>query len=116
MLFIDDLLLSPISGFKFILRTLVKTAEEQWNDDAPLKERLMELQVALDQGDLTEDQYAEQEAEILQALRDIQQRKMEAAGFNPDEAPTEGLSGSGVTGSVEANFGWGPSSDNDRKK
>ncbi len=35
MLFIDDLLLSPISGFKFVLRTLARAAEEQYTDDAP---------------------------------------------------------------------------------
>ncbi len=29
MLFLDDLLLSPITGFKFILRTLARAAEEE---------------------------------------------------------------------------------------
>ena len=28
MLFVDDLLLSPITGFKFILRTLQRVAEQ----------------------------------------------------------------------------------------
>ncbi|HYE24626.1 MAG TPA: gas vesicle protein GvpG [Clostridia bacterium] len=116
MFLIDDLLLSPISGFKFIMRTLIRTAEEQWNDDAPLKERLMELQVELDEGSISEDEYAQEEAAILQALRDIQNRKMEAAGFRPEEAPEQGLSGSGVTGTVEANLGWGPSESDNRKR
>ena len=57
MLFLDDLLLSPLTGFKFILRTLARVAEEQYTDDAPLKERLLELQVHLDSGDITEEQY-----------------------------------------------------------
>ncbi len=48
MLLIDDLLLLPISGFKFIFRTLLKAAEEQYTDDAPIKERLLELQVELE--------------------------------------------------------------------
>ena len=43
MLLIDDLLLSPIAGFKFIMRTLARAAEEQYTDDAPIKERLLEL-------------------------------------------------------------------------
>ena len=85
MFLIDDLLLSPITGFKFILRTLERVAEEQWTDDAPLKERLLELQVRLDQGELTEEQYADEEAAILRELRDVQRRKMELAGVNPDE-------------------------------
>ena len=36
MLLIDDLLLAPITGFKFILRTLQRIAEEQYTDDAPV--------------------------------------------------------------------------------
>lgn len=115
MLLIDDLLMFPVTGMKFIFRTLIKTAEEQWNDDAPLKEELMQLQVELEQGDITEEEYVEREAAILRGLREIQERKMQAAGFDPNEgAPSEGLTGSGVTGTVEANFGWGPSTDDQK--
>ena len=57
MFLLDDLLFSPISGFKFILRTLNRIAEEQYTDDAPLKEQLLELQVRLDSGEITEDDY-----------------------------------------------------------
>ena len=65
MLLIDDLLLSPISGFKFILRTLARAAEEQYTDDAPIKERLLELQTLLEEGSITEEEYVEQEREVL---------------------------------------------------
>lgn len=104
MFLLDDLLLSPISGFKFILRTLARTAEEQWTDDAPLKERLMYLQVLLDQRDITEEEYVQNEAEILKALREVQRRKMELAGADAD-APEQGITSAGVTGIVEAHFG-----------
>ena len=50
MLLIDDLLLAPFSGWSFIMRTLRRIAEEQWTDDAPLKQQLLELQVKLDDG------------------------------------------------------------------
>ena len=116
MLIIDDILLAPFAGWRFVMNTLIKTAEEQWNDDAPLKERLMELQIALDQGDITEDEYAEEEAAVLRGLREITERKMAAAGFDPNEAPKEGLTGAGVSGTVEANLGWGPGAGNDDKK
>ena len=56
MLLIDDLLLAPFSGFNFVMRTLLKVAEEQWTDDAPLKEQLLMLQVQLEGGELTEEQ------------------------------------------------------------
>jgi len=90
MLLIDDLLLSPISGFKFILRTLARAAEEQYTDDAPIKERLLELQNLLEDGAITEDEYVAQEREILAELREIQNRKMQMAGVTPEEAERMG--------------------------
>jgi len=90
MLLIDDLLLSPISGFKFILRTLARAAEEQYTDDAPVKERLLELQTLLEDGSISEEEYLEQEREVLVQLREIQKRKMEMAGVTPEEAERMG--------------------------
>ena len=97
MFLIDDILLAPITGFQFILRTLARVAEEQYTDDAPLKESLLELQMKLETGDLTEEQYVEEEARILRALREIQNRKREMAGLPPEEAT--GLSGKVQEGS-----------------
>ena len=107
MFLIDDILFAPITGFQFIMRTLAKAAEEQYTDDAPLKERLMELQVLVDQGDLTEEEYVQQEAEILRALREIQERKIRMAGGNPEDA-SQGLTGT-VSGEVSANLTYGQS-------
>jgi len=86
MLFIDDLLALPITGFKSILRTLAKVVEEQYTDDGPIKERLLHLQVELEEGTISEDEYVKQEAEILRELREIQNRKRELAGLPPEEA------------------------------
>jgi Gas vesicle protein G len=106
MLLIDDLLLAPFSGFNFIMRTLLKVAEEQWTDDAPLKEQLLELQVQLESGDLTEEQYLEAEAAILREIREVQRRKIELAGGDFD-ALEGGLSGKVQEGSG-ASLTWDP--------
>jgi hypothetical protein len=107
MFLLDDLLFSPISGFKFILRTLNRIAEEQYTDDAPLKEQLLELQVRLDSGEITDDDYIAEEARILRELREIQNRKREMAGLPPEEGT--GLSGSVQEGSgVSVNLEYGP--------
>jgi hypothetical protein len=107
MFLLDDLLFSPISGFKFILRTLNRIAEEQYTDDAPLKEQLLELQVRLDSGEITEDDYVTEEARILRELREIQNRKREMAGLPPEEGT--GLSGTVQEGSgVSVNLEYGP--------
>jgi cytochrome c-type biogenesis protein CcmH/NrfG len=90
MLFLDDLLFAPISGFKFILRTLARAAEEEYTDDAPIKEQLLELQTLLEEGSITEEEYVGQEREILTLLRQIQNRRMEVAGVTPEEAERMG--------------------------
>jgi Gas vesicle protein G len=85
MLFIDDLLLFPITGFKFILRTLERAAEQEYTDDAPLKEKLLELQLQLENGEMTEAEYVVVEREILNQLREVQARRRELAGLPPEE-------------------------------
>ncbi len=79
MLFIDDLLMLPMTGFKFVLRTLQKVAEEQYTDSGPAKERLLELQVQLEAGEITEQEYVRQEADVFRELREIEQRKRDLA-------------------------------------
>lgn len=95
---IFSLLSLPIDGFKFVLNTIIKIAEEQWTDDGPLKEQLLELQVRLDNGEINEAQYVEAEALILRELREIQNRKRELAGAPPEQ---EG----GLHGKVEEGSG-----------
>jgi cytochrome c-type biogenesis protein CcmH/NrfG len=90
MLLIDDLLLSPIAGFQFIMRTLARAAEEQYTDDTPIKERLLELQTLLEEGSISEEEYVEQEREVLAELREIQNRRMQMAGISPEEAARMG--------------------------
>src|SRR5947207_11601359 len=102
MLLIDDLLMLPFSGFGFVMRTLQKLAEEQYTDDAPVKERLLELQLRLESGELTENEYVEEEAAILRELREIENRKRELAGVPPEESrgPFSGKVGEGSGASV----------------
>jgi hypothetical protein len=94
---IFTLLSLPMDGIKFIFNTIAKVAEEQYTDDAPLKEQLLELQVRLENGDINEDQYVEEEARILRSLRDIQNYKREKAGLPPEDG--RGLSGTVHEGS-----------------
>ena len=102
MFLIDDLLLAPISGFKFVLRTLAKVAEEQYTDDGPLKERLLELQLLLENGEITEADYGQEEAAIFRELREIENRKREMAGAPPleDRGPLSGRVAEGSTAEI----------------
>ena len=85
MFLLDDLLSLPLSGLKFVFRTLRQVAEEQYTDTGPIKERLLELQLQLESEEITDAEYVQREAEILRELREIENRKRELAGLPPEE-------------------------------
>jgi hypothetical protein len=80
---LDDIILlplkGPIAGFKWIMRTIQKMADEELMNDQPWKERLIELQMRLELGEISEEDYVREEAVVFQALRDIRARKEELA-------------------------------------
>ena len=57
------------------MNTIQKMADEELMNDQPWKERLIELQMRLELGEISEDEYAVEEAVVFQALRDIRARK-----------------------------------------
>ena len=85
MFLLDDLLSLPLSGLKFVFRTLRQVAEEQYTDSGPIKERLLELQLQLESEEITEAEYVQREAEIIRELREIENRKRELAGLPPEK-------------------------------
>ncbi|HEV2708333.1 MAG TPA: gas vesicle protein GvpG [Pyrinomonadaceae bacterium] len=78
MFFIDDLLLAPVNGFKFILRQIQQIADRELNDDTVIKEQLLELQMRLELEEISEEEYAAAEAELFARLRAIKTRQLEA--------------------------------------
>jgi len=76
---LDDILLfpikGPIAGFRWVMSTIQKMADEELMNDQPWKERLIELQMLLEVGDISEEDYVREEAIVFQALRDIRARK-----------------------------------------
>lgn len=76
---LDDLLLlpikAPLAGFRWIMNTIQKMADEELLNDQPWKERLIELQMRLELGEISEEDYVREEAVVFQALRDIRARR-----------------------------------------
>ena len=99
MLLLDTILLAPIklpvAGFNWILRQIQTMADEELLNDQPWKERLIELQMMLEVGDITEAEYGEQEKQVFTALRDIRARKeqmaRDAAAARGVEEPESGI-------------------------
>src|SRR3954469_20792370 len=76
MFLIDDLLLAPYTGFKFILGQIQKIADRELNDDTLIKEQLLELQMRLELDEISDEDYAEREAELFARLRVIRERQL----------------------------------------
>ena len=77
MFLIDDILLAPVSGFKFILAQIQKMADQELNDDTVIKEQLLELQMRLELDEISEAEYQEREAELFARLRALKTRQLE---------------------------------------
>jgi Gas vesicle protein G len=83
MFLLDDILMVPIklpiAGFNWIMKQIQTMANEELLNDQPWKERLIELQMMLEVGDISEEEYTVHEAQVFQALRDIRARREEIA-------------------------------------
>ena len=83
MFLLDDILLLPlripVAGFNWVMKQIQTMANEELLNDQPWKERLIELQMMLEVGDINEEDYAQEEAKVFAALRDIRARREEIA-------------------------------------
>jgi hypothetical protein len=64
-------------GFAFILKQLVAMAEREMYDPERIREQILLLQMKLDEGEITEEEYNRQEAELMvewRAARDYHQK------------------------------------------
>ncbi len=59
----------PLSGFRFVLGRVEEMAERELYDEERIREDLLLLQLRLDEGEITEDEYVPEEAEIMARLR-----------------------------------------------
>jgi hypothetical protein len=77
---------APIAGFKFILQQLEDMAERELNDEDRLRDELLLLQLRLEEGEVSEDEYLAQEADIVARLRVIRERKLGITSGEPESA------------------------------
>lgn len=78
---------APAAGIRYCLDKVVEYAEQQLTDDAPVREELMELALALEEGRITEDEYGEREAGLMKRLREIREYRKQLAREAADAAP-----------------------------
>ena len=99
MILLDDLLLlplkAPVSGFRWIMKQIQTMADNELMNDQVWKERLIELQMKLELGEISDEDYAAEEAVIFQRLREIRMMREDLArqmAAEQDEEEDTGIS------------------------
>ena len=61
----------PVAGIKWSLRKVAQVVDEELTDDSTIKNELMQLQMQLELGDITDEEYVKREADIMARLREV---------------------------------------------
>ena len=69
-----------ISGIRWALDKVVTAAEAEWNDDSALRDRLLEAEMQREMGEISDDEFRAIEADVLQAIREIKERRDGGSG------------------------------------
>lgn len=69
----------PASGIKFAFDKVLEMAEHELNSEEPIKEELLEMQIALEEGRMDERAYTARETVLLARLREIREHQRELA-------------------------------------
>ena len=93
MLIIDSLI---ISGVRFVLDKVAAAVETELNDDSVLRDRLLDAQMRVELGEMTQAEFDELEVEILARIRDIKERQRggESAVISPKDMKVTGIEAS----------------------
>ena len=85
MFILDSML---IGSLRFVLDKIVAAAEAEAQDDTSLREQLLEAQMQLELGDITETEFADLERDILARIREIKGGRQAPIGMSPKDKVT----------------------------
>jgi hypothetical protein len=84
--FILDSLL--IGSLRFVLDKIVAAAEAEAADDSSLREQLLEAQMRLELGEITDDEFAEIETNVIARMREIKGQQQGPLTMSPNDKIT----------------------------
>jgi hypothetical protein len=82
-MFILDTLL--IGSLRFVLDKVVAAAEAEMQDDTALREQLLEAQMQLELGEISDEEFAAIEQDVLGRIREIKGRQQGAITMSPQD-------------------------------
>jgi gas vesicle protein GvpG len=93
MLIIDNLI---IAGVRFVLDKVVAAVETEMNDDSVLRERLLDAQMRVELGEMSQEEFDVFEDDILARIREIKERQRggESAAISPKDMKVTGIEAS----------------------
>jgi predicted ribosome quality control (RQC) complex YloA/Tae2 family protein len=78
MFLVDDLLLAPFRGIKFIAESVHDAAQEHIeNERQALRDEINDLYMQLEIGEITEEEFERREEEILDRLDELEETETE---------------------------------------
>ena len=83
-------LTAPAAGIRYCLEKVLEVAEHQMWDEDPVREELILVNEAYEEGRMPEAEFREREAELLARLREIREHKRAAARAQGSALPDEG--------------------------
>ncbi len=86
MIVIDTLL---VGGLRFVFDQLAQAVDAELTDDTLLREELLAAQMRLELGEITEEEFAEIEGDVLARIREVRER-------HPASPPTGDVKLAGV--------------------
>ena len=85
MFILDSIL---IGSLRFVLDKVVAAAEAEMNDDTALRDQLLEAQMQLELGEITEKEFARIERDVLARIREIKRPQQGALTMSPKDKIT----------------------------
>jgi hypothetical protein len=85
MFILDSLL---VGSLRFVLDKIVAAAEAEVGDDSSLRERLLEAQMQLELGEISEQAFAKIERDVLARIREIKRSRPGAFTISPHDKIT----------------------------
>jgi gas vesicle protein GvpG len=85
MFILDSLL---VGSLRFVLDKIVAAAEAEAEDDTSLREQLLEAQMQLELGEISEAEFGDIERDVLARIRDIKKSQPQSFRISPDDRIT----------------------------
>ena len=88
MFILDSLL---VGSLQFVLDKVLVAAEAESQDDSALREQLLEAQMQLELGEITEAEFVEIERDVLNRIREIKGNQQSAIMLLSDDVRVTGI-------------------------